>query len=359
MTWETAKAAIDYSMKHSDKKLAVTFYGGEPLIKFDLLKQCVEYVKSVKGDKQISHSMTTNLVFMTREIAEYLASVDMFTVLCSLDGPKEIHDENRLTIDGKGSFDKAIQGLKYLVDAYKDRASTHLSLSMVMTLPATPEKLKRIQEFFDSLDWLPNDVVKNISYVSSTNHRDEKLLKKSKNASISKTVEYINPIVDWVNESIVFNNNMDSTKLFTSFFTQSTYLRVHKRMIVDEPVGHYNLSGCCIPASRRLYISTKGDFSLCEKIGTAPLIGNVKDGIDLNSVKKHYIDDFIEDAKHYCSDCWAIRLCGVCYVDCYEEERFNSEYKMVKCEAELFRAERALIDYHEVLERYPERLRYL
>lgn len=52
-------------MKHLDKKLEVTFYGRESLVKFNLLKQCVEYVKNIKGDKQISHSMTTNLVLMT------------------------------------------------------------------------------------------------------------------------------------------------------------------------------------------------------------------------------------------------------------------------------------------------------
>lgn len=359
MTWETAKAAIDYAIKHAGEKLAVTFYGGEPLIQFNLLRQCVEYVKNIKKDKKISHSMTTNLVLMTKEIAEYLASVDRFSVVCSLDGPKEIHDENRLTVDGNGSFNKALQGLRYLVEAYKDKASTHLSLSMVMTLPATPEKMQKIQEFFDSLDWLPNDLVKNISYVSSTSHRAERLLKKSREPSITTISEYSNPITDWVNDSIVFNNNIDPEKIFTTSFTQSAHLRIHKRMIVDEAVGYYNLSGCCIPASRRLYITAKGDFSLCEKIGNAPFIGNINNGIDLTSVKKHYIDDYIEDAKLCCADCWAIRFCGSCYVDCYDIEGYNSEYKRDKCGSALFGTERALIDYHEILERYPERLEYL
>ena len=359
MTWETAKAAIDYAIGHSGEALAVTFYGGEPLLQFNLLKQCVEYVKQVKGNKHINHSMTTNMVLMTKEIAEYIASVDMFSVVCSLDGPKDVHDENRLTIDGKGSFDKAIQGLKYLVEAFSDRASTQLSLSMVMTLPATSEKMQKIQCFFESLEWLPDNVTKNISYVSSSSHRSERLLKKSKNPLINMISEYTNPIASWSKDNTIFSDNIDADKIFTSTFTQSTHLKIHKRMIVDKPIGYYTLNGCCIPASRRLYITAKGKFSLCEKIGNAPYIGNVKDGVDLHSIKKHYIDDYMNDAKQCCADCWAIRFCGNCYVDSYDAEGFKSKYKRDSCDSAVFGAERALIDYHEVLEMYPERLNYL
>ncbi len=359
MNWETAKEAIEYGMAHSGERLSIAFYGGEPLLKFDLLKQCVDFTKQIKGNKEIIHSMTTNMVLVTKEIAEYVASVDQFCVVCSLDGPKEIHDDNRLTVDGNGSFEKAIQGLKYLVDAYKDRASKYLSLSMVMTLPATPEKLQKIQSFFESLEWLPNDLVKNISYVSNSSHRSERLLKKSKELNKESVSEFTNPITDWTIANTIFNDKVDENKIFTSDFAQSSHLRIHKRMIVDEAVGCYNLNGCCIPASRRLYVTAKGDFSLCEKIGNAPYIGNIRDGVDLESVKKHYIDDYMNYAKELCSDCWAVRLCGLCYVDCYDEKGFRPEFKVDSCGSALFGAEQALINYHEILERHPERLEYL
>lgn len=359
MTWEIAKEAIDYGIEHSGDRLAVTFYGGEPLLQYNLLKQCVDYVKQAKGNKNIVHSMTTNMVLMTKEIAEYIASVDSFTVVCSMDGPKEVHDENRITVDGNGSFDKAIQGLRNLVEAYKDRAATYLSLSMVMTLPATQEKLEKIQRFFESLEWLPNNITKNISYVSSSSHRSERLFKKSKNPSMNMISQYTNPLMDWAKDNTVFSNTINVSKIFTSSFTQSSHLRVHKRMIVEEPVGCYSMNGCCIPASRRLYITATGNFALCEKIGNAPYIGNVKNGINLNAIKKHYIDDYMKDAKQCCADCWAIRFCGNCYVDSYTSDGFRSEYKRDLCGSALFGAEKALVDYHEVLERYPERLEYL
>lgn len=359
MSWNIAKKAIDYGIEHSGKRLAVTFYGGEPLLQFDLIKRSVEYTKKVAGDKHISHSMTTNMTLMTKEIAEYLSSVERFSVVCSLDGPKEIHDENRLSVDGQGSFEKAIRGLKYLVDAYGDRASTHLSLSMVMTLPATEEKLKKIQQFFDSLDWLPKKIVKNISYVSSSSHRMERLMKKTREHSNKDKSGYVNPIADWTQNSSVFSDEIDADHIFTNSFMQSAYLRIHKRMIVDEPVGCYNMSGCCVPASRRLYITAKGNFSLCEKIGNAPYIGNVDRGVDIESIKKYYIDDYMNEAKKLCANCWAVRFCGNCYVDCYDGDGFRPEFKQDRCGSAIFGTEKALISYHEMLERHPERLEYL
>lgn len=359
MTWDIAKKAIDYGVKHSGKELSVTFYGGEPLLQFELLQKCVEYTKEVAGNKLTSHSMTTNMVLMTKEIAEYLASVERFSVVCSLDGPKEVHDENRLTVDGRGSFEKAIRGLRYLVDAYGDRAATYLSLSMVMTLPANEEKLKKIQDFFESLDWLPSKMVKNISYVSSSSHRLERLTNESGKTSQTDKMGYVNPLADWTQDSMVFDDKIAADQIFTQSFMQSSYLRIHKRMIVDDPVGCYNLSGCCVPASRRLYITATGNFLLCEKIGNAPYIGDVENGVDMESIKKNYIDDYMDEAKKLCADCWAVRFCGNCYVDCYDSNGFRPEFKQDRCGAALFGIEKDLVSYHEMLERHPERLEYL
>ena len=76
MEWDTAKRAIDYTCSHSGEKVAVTFYGGEPLVKFELMKKCIEYSRSIMGDRELSFSFSTNLTLMTREIAKYIASVD-------------------------------------------------------------------------------------------------------------------------------------------------------------------------------------------------------------------------------------------------------------------------------------------
>ncbi len=95
MSFEIAKKVIDYSLDKMKDEFYITFYGGEPLLNFNLLKQCIEYVKSLNLSNTIMYSMTTNLTLMTKEIADYLAGVPNFTVVCSIDGNKELHDEHR------------------------------------------------------------------------------------------------------------------------------------------------------------------------------------------------------------------------------------------------------------------------
>ncbi len=105
----------------------ITFYGGEPLLNFSLIKQCVEYVKTLNCSNTIMYSLTTNLTLMTQEIAEYLASVPNFTVVCSIDGNQELHDEHRKGLDGKGSFEYTMEGLKKISERHMETEMKILS----------------------------------------------------------------------------------------------------------------------------------------------------------------------------------------------------------------------------------------
>lgn len=93
MDWDTAKQAIDYLFDHSSKRenIYLTFYGGEPLLKFDLIKQCTDYAQQqaeLKG-RNLYFNLTTNLSLMTEEIANYLAAIPHFSIAVSIDGPAE------------------------------------------------------------------------------------------------------------------------------------------------------------------------------------------------------------------------------------------------------------------------------
>lgn len=149
MTKEVATAAIDYANAHGDveKGIAVTFYGGEPLVNFDLLKYCIDYSTKTITNKGLSFSMTTNATLMTKEIAQFLASVDGLSVLCSIDGPEAIHNSYRKYINGEGTFKEAIRGLKYLVEAFGERARSQLSISMVLPLHLHLINLKKYRTF--------------------------------------------------------------------------------------------------------------------------------------------------------------------------------------------------------------------
>lgn len=115
MPFLVAKAAIDFLIENSGdrKTLEVDFFGGEPLMNFEVVKQTVEYAKieAAKRGKRFLFTLTTNGVLLKGEIAEYLDR-EMENLVLSLDGRKCVHDAVRRTRNDKGSFDVVYENIK-------------------------------------------------------------------------------------------------------------------------------------------------------------------------------------------------------------------------------------------------------
>ena len=105
MTFEVGKAAIDFLIEKSGKRqnLEVDFFGGEPLMNMNVVKQIVEYAKAetAKAGKNINFTMTTNGVLLNEENRKWLND-NMTNVVISIDGREEVHDKLRVTPNGKG-----------------------------------------------------------------------------------------------------------------------------------------------------------------------------------------------------------------------------------------------------------------
>jgi uncharacterized protein len=108
MSSEIGRQAIDFLLEHSGTRnhLEVDFFGGEPLLNWDMVKQTVAYArgKEKKSGKRFRFTLTTNGVLLDEEVMEF-ANREMYNVVLSLDGRKEIHDRLRRTVSGKGSYD--------------------------------------------------------------------------------------------------------------------------------------------------------------------------------------------------------------------------------------------------------------
>ncbi len=119
MSFEVGKAAIDYLIANSGsrKNLEIDFFGGEPLMNFEVVKQLVYYGRSVEKDynKNIRFTITTNGVLLNDEIIDYI-NENMHNVVLSLDGRKEVNDNMRPTLNDKGSFDITLPRFKKLVE---------------------------------------------------------------------------------------------------------------------------------------------------------------------------------------------------------------------------------------------------
>ncbi len=125
MPLNVAYKAIDFLIENSSdmKNLEVDFFGGEPLMNFEVLKKTVTYAtqQAKKAGKNIKFTTTTNGILLNKEASDYLNET-MDNVVLSLDGRKEVHDEARPTVNGKGSYDIILDKFKYFKSIRRDKS---------------------------------------------------------------------------------------------------------------------------------------------------------------------------------------------------------------------------------------------
>ena len=120
MSFETGKWAIDFLIEHSGTRhnLEVDFFGGEPLMNFEVCKQIVAYARSIEKqhNKNFRFTLTTNGVGITDEVIEW-ANRECHNVVLSLDGRKEVNDRFRKDLAGNGSYERIVPKFQKLVKA--------------------------------------------------------------------------------------------------------------------------------------------------------------------------------------------------------------------------------------------------
>ena len=120
MSLEVGKRALDFLIENSGSRhnLEVDFFGGEPLMNFEVVKQLVAYARSIEKqhNKNFRFTLTTNGLLIDDDVIEF-ANKEMSNVVLSLDGRKEVHDRYRVDYNGNGSFDKIVPKFQKLVKA--------------------------------------------------------------------------------------------------------------------------------------------------------------------------------------------------------------------------------------------------
>ena len=119
MSFEVGKQAFDFLIANSGtrRNLEVDFFGGEPLMNWDVVKQLVAYARSIEKEhnKNFRFTLTTNGILIDDEIIDFL-NKEMSNVVLSLDGRKEVNDHFRRDYAGNGSYDKIVPKFQRLVE---------------------------------------------------------------------------------------------------------------------------------------------------------------------------------------------------------------------------------------------------
>lgn len=317
MTKKTIALAIDMLVNKSidNELLTIGFYGGEPLLEYELIKYTVEKIKKRIGERKIRFTITTNGTLLNEEILEFLDKYK-FSVLISLDGPKDINDKNRIFhMKDSSVFDVVMNNISLIKDNYPN-IMKRIGISMVVD---PTNNIMIYKQLFDKYDYL-NYVIANISLLDESHYinkreRSDEFRRVIGNESFLTYLEVLNEI------------ETSKNTFFNKLIRPNIVRKLEDLIISNEIPTNYAPSGQCIPGNR-LFVSANGDIFPCEKINELSdftVMGNVQDGIITNKAKK--IMNCSEIKFNECRNCFALRHCTNCIKNFSEvldkNENFN------------------------------------
>ena len=151
MDLDMMRDCVDFLVEHSRgvDEAVIGFYGGEPFLEIDKIKDCVKYVRETYARKKISFTATTNGTIINDDIINFLAGYD-FNLLISIDGPKHLHNMNRVYDSGGGSYDDIMRNVEYI----KLTSPNYFPKVSFATTVGTNTDFRCINNFFNATDIL-------------------------------------------------------------------------------------------------------------------------------------------------------------------------------------------------------------
>lgn len=321
MSLDTAKKAIDFLQSHSKdrKSVNVAFYGGEPLLEKELLKESVAYAKKRLSHKKLSFTVTTNGTLLDDDIIEFFIE-NNFWVMISLDGPKEIHDANRKLINGNGSFDLIMKNVKHVQEKYPEYFK-NIHFNVVLN---PGDSLKCTSDFFNAQDVIASEYV-NKSLLADNYAKDSK--KYDESYFIDSSYERFKLFLYLLKKI----NKRNVSKLFIQDFSKIKQCFDYLVPIHQLPET-YHPGGPCIPGVRRGFVTVDGKILPCERVSEESdmmVIGHIESGIDIE--KANRILNIGEISKDECIQCWCFLHCTMCAAMADDTYYFSKEKKLNKC----------------------------
>ncbi|MDC7290404.1 Cys-rich peptide radical SAM maturase CcpM [Blautia schinkii] len=339
MSYDMAKKAIEYILLHSSNSehLAISFYGGEPLLAFELIKKCVEFAENEFEGRVIRFNFTTNGTLLTEEKFDFLVRHD-FSILISLDGPEEVHDKNRkFANSGKGSFKVMMKNVKRLKELYPDFYNKNVAFNSVMDPSVS---LSKICDFTAC-----NEIVKN-SRFSSTVVND--IYAKNKtvfSVDFLEKYEYYKFLTFlWKLGRLAEQDIAPLMRQhFSSLRRTGKILEMYSQS--ELPIkGHRG--GPCIPGVRKLFVTTDGWLYPCERVSEtsrASRIGHIDTGVDIE--KALALLNIEKVTSKDCRNCWAYSYCDMCVAQADDGEKISRDKILSLCDSTRYRVEEQFKDY--------------
>lgn len=320
MSFEVGKQALDFLVENSGNRrnLEVDFFGGEPLMNFEVVKQLVAYGRSLEEEhnKKFRFTLTTNGVLLDDEVMEF-ANREMANVVLSIDGRKEVHDTMRPTRNGKGSYD-------LIIDKFKKFAKLRAGKSYYVRGTFTHDNL----DFSKDVLHLADEGFDQISVEPVVGPEEERYTIKE--ADLPKIMEEY----DLLAKEIIKREKEGKGFTFFHFMIDLT----------GGPCVAKRLSGCG-SGTEYLAVTPWGDLYPCHQfVGEDDFaVGTVFDGVTRQDIVSEFKKTSVYSKKD-CRDCFARFYCsGGCSANSHKlNGTINGTYE-VGCKLERKRVECALM----------------
>ena len=310
------KKAIDYYLKinkesfqsNPEKKFIVGFYGGEPLLNFECLKELVEYANGIEIGADKQYIITTNGYLLDEERAKFLVQ-NNFKILISLDGPKVEHDKNRKLKNGKGTFDKIYGNLT----KFKELFPNYNDINFITVIDWT-SNLEMIKEFFMSIE----ATIGKLSFITNVSDIETNYYSKF---NIRQKHIFNQRLKHLKDEYLKKEREGHEISTFEKLFFYMERYKDFRNRQDDQKNAIFEYSATCIPG-KKLMVRTNGDFDICEKVNGKNMIGNVHTGFNYDAILK-IMEVFNDKVLVKCKSCPITKICSHCYATCNSGSTFE------------------------------------
>lgn len=338
MKFELAKSGIDYLAEHSAdvNDVHIGFYGGEPLLEFDLIKKCIDYAEERLDGKNIYYNLTTNGTLITDKIVNYFEKYGVLMMI-SLDGPKQIHDASRRTIEGKGTYDLIIKNVRMIKEKHPEYYNKKINFNTVIN---TERGYKIIADYIAGEELFKDSLFKS-SLINPHNSKMKKEIKEQFAEEIlyEHFMVLLSKVEEVPKECISVLSQSKSLEM-----DQFRYEKNRNGQIELPQIGHH--SGPCVPGNYRIFMNAYGDFYPCERVSENcdwMKIGNIDDGLDVKKISEVMNIEKLTEEK--CHNCWAYKYCRVCVANINTSYERPEESILEECTAIRSETENKFKDY--------------
>ena len=336
MDMETATASVDYLLNESGDRESVhiTFFGGETLMNFPLMKQVVVYARdeAAKRGRKVEFSLTTNATLLSGTIIEFLVEHGI-GVTVSMDGTKEMQDKFRIFSNGKGSYDIIKPKVQELIAKHRARpvGARVTMTSAAMNVRTIYNHLKG-ELGFHEVAFAPVTTSPDRLYSIGEPGMDDVLAQFSDLAD-----EYLEHALR--NEHHGFSNVSD------------TLAELHQGVNKALPCG---------AGLGMVGVGPSGDIAPCHRFVDSDehAIGHISEGIDKDK-RADFLNRGNIDTKYDCHTCWARPLCaGGCHHEAFVRYGDTGHANLHYCDWIRTWTNKCLEIYGAIAEKNPSFLRH-